>query len=660
MFSSFFGKCHNPQPTMLGKPRQSKQTMTSRVCLDSSTQSTSGTTPYFKYDFLTNGYNLNELIRMDPLTAISTAPADLSSLHTAMKGINMTNTDTSISIPQNGQYLTFPKNNFSYQIDIDVENNDDIINETRRLKYEHDIQYRYVSGNSPTIGYGVKQNYNSQSSYPTRTRAFYFDGNTSLSSADRQQFRYPCIATHGLPQIERTGKHVITVNVLHDYIDDDGNEFRRTQFIWDDVVMETFNYPSNTDTIYDATDPFFTLAMRGAGSGLSTYTLQAIRVYDKIIPTEELMIPFVSQDNFTKCYTTLSDTFVQVNSTVDATLLKFLNVDGYIFSTNTVIDGLLDLHKLDVNPLYFEFQMYVPPLTTTMFHFGNFVSAQPTNNVDFSLHTGLFWGTVNRQYCLRIGDYEHTFSSVSDPDNRTTWSVYLTLDDCKFYHDNLLRATVLKIDHPYFWDYMNISVAGQGFINRVTVESTGDTEIENVMKMAHTNLSQYYPQAPLIDRTMSLYLTVMPSISNNATVMNDLRFYKQDGTELDYTLVLYNHEEYIIQAPSGGYTVDTIKTTLTEAGSSYVIWRFYGVDAPADQQVIFDTVWMTVKIPRDAFRMTTQFNDTSRTPSFRIEFEEEPLLNYPFINTDADGTGGLRDTYFTVDGTSSGVFGLIA
>ena len=654
-FNSFFSKCHTKNGTMTGTVQQSRQTMTSAVCLDSTIQSTS-TTPYFHFNFVTNGYNLTELIRMNPSTAISTAPADLSSLHTAMKGIDMTNTNTSISIPQNGQYLTFPKNNFSYQIDIDVENNDDIINETRRIKYSQDIQYRFVSGNTPTIGYGIKQNYNSQSTYPTRTRAFYFDGNTSVSSADRKQFRYPCIATHGLPQIERSGNHTITVNVLHDYIDDDGNEFRRTQFIWDDVVMETFNYPSNTDTIYDMDDPFFTFSMRGAGSGLSTYMLQAIRVYDKVIPAEELMIAFVSQDNFKKCYTTLSDTFAQVNTSVTYTLLKFLNVDGYTYSGNTVVDGLIDLHKLDVNPLYFEFQMYVPPLTTTMFHFGNFVTAQPTNNVDFSLHTGLFWGAVNRQYCLRIGDYTHTFGSVSDPDNRTTWAVYLTLDDCKFYHDNLLRATVLKIDHPYFWDYMNISVAGQGFINRVNALSTGDTEIENIMKMGHTNLSQSYPQAPSYERTMSLYLTVMPSISNNATVMNDLRFYKQDGTELDYTLTYFGHEGYIIEPTI--FDIDIIKTTLT--GNGYVIWRFYGVDSPADQQVIFDTVWMTVKIPRDAFRMTTQFNDASRTPSFRIEFEEEPLLNLPFINTDADGTTGLRDTYFTVDGTSSGTFGLIA
>ena len=653
MFSTFFGKCHNPQPTMLGKPRQSKQTMTSRVCLDSTIQSTSVTTPYFHYDFLTNTYNLNELIRMDPLTAISTAPADLSSLHTAMKGINMTNTNTSISIPQNGQYLTFPKNNFSYQIDIDVENNDDIINETRRMKYEHDIQYRYVSG-SPTIGYGVKQNYNSQASYPTRTRAFYFNGSTSLSSSDKQQNRYPCVATHGLPQIERTGKHVITVNVLHDYIDEFGNTYRKTEFIWDDVVMETFSYSSDTDTIFDATDPFFTFSMRNAGSGLSTCMLQAIRVYDKIIPNEELMVPFVSQDNFTKCYTTLSDTFVQKNTSVTYTLLKFLNVDGYTYTGNTVVDGLLDLHKLDVNPLYFEFQMYVPPLTTTMFHFGNFVSAQPSNNVDFSLHTGIFWGAVNRQYCLRIGDYTHTFSSVSDPDNRTTWSVYLTLDDCKFYHDNLLRATVLKIDHPYFWDYMNISVAGQGFINRVTAESTGDTEIVNIMKMAHTNLSQYYPQAPPYERTINLYLTDMPTISNNATVFLELSFYKSDGTQVDYTLTYFGHEAYIIQAPSGGYTLETMKDAFTIDTNSYIIWRFEGVETPAQQAPIFSNIWLTAVIPPDAFYMKTKFFDLTRTPNFRIDFAEDPLS----INIDRDDIDDYRITYFTVDGTSSGAFAL--
>ena len=491
-FNSFFSKCHTKKATMTGLSRQSRQTMTSPICMDEYSR----TTPYFHYDFVTNGYNLTEMIQQDPLTEISTSPADLSIYHTTMTGIDMTNTTTSLSIPQNGQYLTFPQNNFSYQFDIYVDNKDDIINETRRLHYEHELQYRYVQTDT---GFGIKQNYHSESAYHTRTRHYYdVNGSDNLRKGDRLVNKYQCHATHGLPLIERTGKHTITINALHDYINPDGLKKRRTQFIWDDYIQyELNNYDIDANVPYDISDPFFTLTMRGSGSGLSTYMLQAIRFYDKVIPTDEFMIPFVSQDKFTKCYTTLADTFVRVNSTITQTLLKFLNVDGYTYSANTVIDGVLDLHRLDLNPLYFEFEMYVPPLTTTLFHFGNFVTARPTNNIDFSLYTGLFWGAVNRQYCVRIGDYTHIFGNVSDPDNRTKWAVYLTLDSAKFYHDNYLQTTVLKTDHPYFWDYQNPSVAGQGFINRVNSFSSGDTEIGYIMKMGHTNISQSYPSSGL-------------------------------------------------------------------------------------------------------------------------------------------------------------------
>lgn len=525
-FNSFFSKCHTKTPTMTGVSHQSRQTMTSAICRDEIDDSPA--TPFYFYNFLTSTLNLDEMIRGG--TSIDTSLSTLNALFLPNQGIDMSSYSSSINIPYDPvQYPLFPTNNISYQIDIYVDNRDDNTTFTQRLKYATEFQYLFQSF---AVGWSMKQNYNQGSDYGHRTR-FYFntDGSIGLNREDDQFYRTPVLTTHGIPSLERTGHHTLTINLLHDYMDN-GVASRKSEVLWDDVVINQWINSSTTILDYTIIRPFFIFNMSLLGGGLSQCILKAFRFYDRVIPSNELFIPFVSVDNYKKCYTNLSDNFTLVNATTTSTRLIFENTDGYTYVSRTKNNNVLDLHNLDENPLYFEFQMFSQVKTTTLFHFGNFVSAQPTTNIDFSLYTGLFWGAINRQYCLRIGDYTHIFGNVEDPQNITTWALYLTLDSCKFYHNNRLQTTVLNTDHPYFWVNLNSSLAGQGFLNRVNLDSTGNVIIEHVMKMSHVNLSQSYPSTGL-------------EVSQSDLVMH-----------YDFTLnspnELIHNEPYLTMQPFGG------------------------------------------------------------------------------------------------------------
>jgi hypothetical protein len=156
-------------------------------------------------------------------------------------------------------------------------------------------------------------------------------------------------------------------------------------------------------------------------------------------------------------------------------------------------------------------------------------------------------------------------------------------------------------------------------------------------------------------RTINLTITDMPTMSANATVLTELSFYKQDGTVCDYQLTYIGFTEYIINSPS---TLDGKKDALTDSQtSSYVNWRFEGLNSSAETAPIFNNILLSAEIPRDAFKMVTKWYDNTRTPNFRIDFVEDPSFG---INIDRDDINDYRDTYFTEDGTSTstGLFAL--
>jgi hypothetical protein len=156
-------------------------------------------------------------------------------------------------------------------------------------------------------------------------------------------------------------------------------------------------------------------------------------------------------------------------------------------------------------------------------------------------------------------------------------------------------------------------------------------------------------------RTINLTITDMPTHGGNATVLTELSFYKQDGTVCDYQLTYIGFTEYIINSPS---TLDGKKDALTDSQtSSYVNWRFEGLNSSAETAPIFNNILLSAEIPRDAFKMVTKWYDNTRTPNFRIDFVEDPSFG---INIDRDDINDYRDTYFTEDGTSTstGLFAL--
>ena len=154
-------------------------------------------------------------------------------------------------------------------------------------------------------------------------------------------------------------------------------------------------------------------------------------------------------------------------------------------------------------------------------------------------------------------------------------------------------------------------------------------------------------------RTINLTITDMPTIGQNATVLTELSFYKQDGTVCDYQLTYIGFTEYIINSPS---TLDGKKDALTDSqNGSYVNWRFEGLNSSTETAPIFNNILLSAEIPRDAFKMVTKWYDNTRTPNFRIDFVEDPSFG---INIDRDDINDYRDTYFTEDGTSTGLFAL--
>ena len=172
------------------------------------------------------------------------------------------------------------------------------------------------------------------------------------------------------------------------------------------------------------------------------------------------------------------------------------------------------------------------------------------------------------------------------------------------------------------------------------------------------------PIATPVLRTINLTFTGMPTHSRNPCVFTELLFYTSDGDICDYEITFIGHQQYI--KSNGGVTSKTpavLKENLTEryrnstthGKNLYVNWRFESniVTAP-----IFASPFLTVDIPRNAHMMVTRYYDTTRTPDFKISFDEDPSLSYSWMNIDQDGINGFRTTYFTIDGTSGGVFAL--
>jgi len=145
----------------------------------------------------------------------------------------------------------------------------------------------------------------------------------------------------------------------------------------------------------------------------------------------------------------------------------------------------------------------------------------------------------------------------------------------------------------------------------------------------------------------------------------ELLFYTSDGDICDYEITFVGHSSYIIDQNGYDSTFDPadFKFNLTERYRNSttnglnlkVIWRFESdiVTAP-----IFASPFLTIDIPRNAHMMVTRCYDNTRTPDFKISFDEDPSLSYSWMNIDQDGINGFRTTYFTIDGTSGGVFAL--
>lgn len=403
---------------------------------------------------------------------------------------------------------------------------------------------------------------------------------------------------------------------------------------------------SNKSIFLNKTIPFLTIEANNQHGSTPIMNMKSIKIFNKTIPNAEL--PHQTTLRYPYSYHYICSTYAY-EIPVGASIEKGTSSDYKVIFNQTAnvynkvhkTEHLLDL---SINPVWYEFEMYYTT-STTVFGMEFFNETTNTNygsvlaggyfNISYA---GVAFGIINGKVNYRVGNQ---LIDTKRPVDSTlhTYSIYITDANVSFYFDKEYIGGLPWISPaPVGGHYHSIFNVG-----------SGSNSVRNLVKHATTNLSQDYPIATPLDRTVNFHITGMPSISNNATVMNDLRFYKQDGTELDYELVSFGHADYIMSPAI--FDIDIIKTTLT--GNGYIIWRFFEVDAPADQQVIFDIALMTLRIPRDAFRMVTQFNDTSRTPAFRIDFVETPASSIDVIQNNIIG---YRDTYFTDDGTATGLF----
>jgi hypothetical protein len=460
--------------------------------------------PILLYDFRDDTLNLQERKTNDPEIA---AQSTSSLTHVGGSGIDLNNSGT-IQALQTTTFETFPTSEFSVQYDLFVSSGLlSVGGRSAKLALYMGFLYKY-----PLRSFAQAYNTSDENGILWRLYAHNTAGNLAYSQEGQRRIStLHSYTTHGLPILERNGNHTVTLICGETFIDDAGFAKRRVQIIFDDELQETITFDPTYVFQYSGDENLFDIRVnRNSANTDSVYYLQQLRFYDRVLTTEERYPSFIPETNYQICYTNLHNNSFQIAGGTSSAQSLLFDVDGYTYPTNAQFP-----YDLTTNNIFHQFDMLTQDGITTMYHIYNFVTARSSNTVNYTdaSFIGIFWGVSgNREYTLKIGDYTQKLGSITNAEVLTTWAIYLTLDYCKFYHDGFLKQTINRTDHPVFWNEIDYSLGGQGFINTVLTGS-GRTEIFHIMKMATDDLqikeTLQVPFAPILsfDSNNALELT---------------------------------------------------------------------------------------------------------------------------------------------------------
>jgi hypothetical protein len=189
-----------------------------------------------------------------------------------------------------------------------------------------------------------------------------------------------------------------------------------------------------------------------------------------------------------------------------------------------------------------------------------------------------------------------------------------------------------------------------------------------VIKNTNINspVSSVVTDSTLITRRIDIYMTQHSTFLNSDGGYNvkleELLFFDVAGVKCEYEITIVNQN--MASLASIGQSMTYFYNRLTQFyRGSHTDPSGYSVGwyiVPTDAQSFYDQIWLSVQVPKSAFRMVTKFKRQERSAALFFDFPENPTGTPVYTDQnipreeggDVDGT--FIDHFFTTDGTATG------
>ncbi|MAO21169.1 MAG: hypothetical protein CMJ25_10500 [Phycisphaerae bacterium] len=422
--------------------------------------------------------------------------------------------NTSIGISANPSIAaTFPTENFTIQMEVSTF--DDKLLDSGRicdLRPVIEIFYNFnttalppdTDGNASS---GLTSSLNGKDiKYYHRQTVFLHDSNGNLDPTTQQilirpshQYRHLYdwnTSTEGqYPMNEDAERHTLTL-VIERY---PNGELWFKHYTDDVLYLENrITTDPNYKFYYNNTIAFLKIKEVNLTNALSTMVMKNIKIYDRVLTISELTSP-VPFHKFR--YHFVSDTSQTYKT--DAVITHVRSISGYnrnanppimnksIFTADVSYTASKSVNSNQIANLYnndwwIEYDLEYTT-TTSVFAIQMFNNNNNTTafyNYYTTNHDGIVWGIDNGFLKYRCGSTVITTTTAIASGDRNFYSVFINQNECKFYYNRTLQATVLKTSDPSFWN----NNGNQGYFFGLINSGASNNVAHFLVKIANEDL----------------------------------------------------------------------------------------------------------------------------------------------------------------------------
>jgi len=250
---------------------------------------------------------------------------------------------------------------------------------------------------------------------------------------------------------------------------------------------------------YNNTIAFLKIKEVNLTNALSTMVMKNIKIYDRVLDITELTpgivfhkfrYHFVSDTSQTYQNDTSALTHVRsisgYNRNANPPIMNksiFIGDVSYTASKSVNSDQIANLYN---NDWWIEYELeYIT--TTSIFAIQMFNNnSNLTTYVDYygATQDGIVWGVSNGFLKYKCGSTIVTTTTAIASGDRKFYSVFISQNECKFYYNRILQATVLKTSDPSFWN----NNANQGYFFGLINTTSSNNVAHFLVKIANEDL----------------------------------------------------------------------------------------------------------------------------------------------------------------------------